>query len=210
MSKLPPRGLYALTDASLDSADLFAYTEQILQAGASLIQYRNKQARRQTKQHQAAKLAALCEQFQTPLIINDDVALAAAVGAAGVHLGRDDESIAVARSMLGDKAIIGCSCYDDLNRAEYALIEGADYLAFGAFFPSPSKPRAQRAKPAVISLAKRLFKLPVVAVGGITPDNGAGLIAAGADYLAVISGVYSCAEPQAHARAYVDLFSAID
>ena len=136
-----------------------------------------------------------------PLIVNDDVALAAAIGAAGVHLGEEDGDIAAARAQLGAQAIIGASCYDAHARAERAVAAGASYVAFGAFFPTTSKVTTRRAKPALLAEAAALG-VPRVAIGGITPDNMGPLVAAGADLVAVIGGVFEASDPVAAAQAY--------
>ncbi len=141
-----------------------------------------------------------------PLIVNDDVELAAAVGAAGVHLGRDDAALQAARTRLGAEAIIGISCYNDLQRARQAAQAGADYVAFGRFYPSHSKPQAVLAEPALLSQATTELALPVVAIGGITPANGRALLAAGASMLAAIHGVFGQPDITAAARRYADLF----
>ena len=172
---------------------------------AALLQYRNKAADTGLRQAQAAALATLCRQHGVPLVVNDDAALALAVGAAGVHLGEDDGDAAAARSLLGEDAIVGVSCYDDLSRAETAAASGAGYIAFGAFFPSGTKPNARRATPGLLRDSADLG-LPRVAIGGITPDNARGLVDAGADLLAVIGGVFEAADPVAAARAFRALF----
>lgn len=201
------KGLYAITDtANLSSEIMLIRTEEILRAGANLLQYRNKQADENTRITEAEQLRELCRQFSVPLIINDDIALAVQIGADGVHLGKTDSTIADARKRLGDKAMIGCSCYNNLDRAQQAAKSGADYIAFGAFFPSPTKPEAAHATPDIIQTAKQKFKLPVVAIGGITPENGRSLIDAGADMLAVISGIYASKTPFNTATKYIDLF----
>ncbi len=201
------KGLYAITDtANLSSEIMLTRTEEILRAGANLLQYRNKQADENTRITEAEQLRELCRQFSVPLIINDDIALAVQIGADGVHLGKTDSTIADARKRLGDKAMIGCSCYNNLDRAQQAAKSGADYIAFGAFFPSPTKPEAAHATPDIIQTAKQKFKLPVVAIGGITPENGRSLIDAGADMLAVISGIYASKTPFNTATKYIDLF----
>ncbi len=171
-----------------------------------MLQYRDKthdQARRLDEAH---GLAALCGEFGAPLIINDDVALALASGARGVHLGEDDAGIAEARAALGPTSIIGVSCYDSLQRAADAAAAGADYLAFGAFFPTTTKTVTRRVTPELLRDAKT-FGLPLVAIGGITPDNGGSLVAAGADFLAAISGVFGASDIHATARRYAELFS---
>lgn len=201
------KGLYAITDtANLSSEIMFTRTEEILRAGAKLLQYRNKQVDKDMRIAEAEQLLDLCRQYSVPLIINDDVALAVQTGADGVHLGKTDSSIADARERLGDKAMIGCSCYNDLDRAQQAAKSGADYIAFGAFFPSPTKPEAAHATTDIIQTAKQKFKLPVVAIGGITPENGQSLIVAGADMLAVISGLYASNDPFNTTRQYINMF----
>jgi len=202
------KGLYAITDTEhLSSEKMLHKTEEILRAGAKLLQYRHKQADQNTRLTEARQLIDLCRQFTVPLIINDDITLAMKVDADGVHLGKSDSSIAVARERLGNNAMIGVSCYNDLDRANEAVMAGADYLAFGAFFPSPSKPDAVHAKPEIIGRAKQQFDLPVVAIGGITPENGQTLIDAGADMLAVISGLYASKNPFNTTIKYVNLFN---
>jgi thiamine-phosphate pyrophosphorylase len=201
------RGLYAITDTSGDVDDgLLTRVRSAILGGAQLVQYRDKSADRGRRRRQGSALNALCRAHGTPLIINDDVALAAEVGAAGVHVGKDDLSLAAARSRLGNTAIIGVSCYDRLDLALAAARQGADYVAFGSFFPSPTKPSAVRADIELLRAARRELSLPIVAIGGITPANGADLIAAGADCLAVISGVFTQPDIRAAAQAYTDLF----
>ena len=203
-SPLPRCGLYAITDGP--RADLLAACDAALRGGAALLQYRDKSADRVRRHDEASALAALCARHGVPLIVNDDVELAVAVDAAGVHLGEDDVNIAVARACLGERAIIGVSCYDSLERAQTLAREGVDYLAFGAFFPSPTKPSARHATPGLLRAAKPLG-LPLVAIGGITPDNAPGLIAAGADFVAAISGVFGAADPATATRRYATLFA---
>lgn len=198
------RGLYLLTPDMQDTTRLVASTEPLL-AHVAWLQYRNKRADGALRREQAAALAGLCARFAIPFIVNDDIALAREVGAAGVHLGRDDGDPGDVRRQADRPMIVGVSCYDDLARAERLAAAGADYLAFGAFFPSPTKPAAPRARAGLLRDAVR-FGLPRVAIGGITPDNAPGLVAAGADLVAVISGVYDAADPVAAARAYAACF----
>lgn len=206
--RLELKGLYAITDTEhLSSEIMLTKTEEILRAGTKLLQYRNKQADQNTRLTEAKQLVDLCKQFSVPLIINDDITLAIKINADGIHLGKTDLSIADARERLGNNAIIGCSCYNDMDRASDAVNAGADYIAFGAFFSSPSKPDAVHAKPEIIGRAKQQFDLPVVAIGGITPENGQPLIDAGADMLAVISGLYASESPFNTTIKYVNLFN---
>ena len=202
-ARLSGRGLYVITDGP--RPDLLAVTRQALEGGARLLQYRDKTSEPARRREEAAALKMLCAEFDVPMIVNDDVALAHAVGADGVHLGEDDGDVGAARAMLGERAIIGVSCYDTLDRARAQAAAGADYIAFGAFFPSPTKPHARLASPDLLRQSAALG-LPRVAIGGITPDNGGDLIDAGADYLAVISAIFATDDVRAAARRFADLF----
>jgi len=198
------RGLYLLTPDLTDTAALLAQVTPLL-AHVQLLQYRNKAANAALREQQARALVPMCRAAGVPLIINDDIALAARIGADGVHLGENDDGVVQARAALGADGIIGASCYNDLARARYAASQGADYIAFGAFFATTSKPTALRADPQLLRDAVELG-LPLVAIGGITPGNAPTLIAAGAQLLAVISGVFDAKEPTAAAYAYAALF----
>jgi thiamine-phosphate pyrophosphorylase len=206
-TRLPQSGLYAITDGP--RRDLLSSVEAALRGGAAIVQYRDKRGDASRRLKEASNLLALCRRAGVPLIINDDVELAAASGADGVHLGEHDGSLGAARGRLGPYAIIGVSCYASLDRARAAAAAGADYLAFGAFFPSPTKPDAQRASPDLLRAA-RSIGLPLVAIGGITPENARLLIDAGADFLAAISGVFGAADPARAAEKYKKLFDADD
>ena len=200
----PKRGLYAITQPDGKAiAEVVADVEAALRGGAAVIQYRDKAPLDALRL--AQELLAVCRAFAVPLLINDSIELAAAVGADGVHLGRDDGALAEARQHLGAHAIIGVSCYNSVERAEQLAAQGADYVAFGRFFPSSSKPLAAPAELDSLRLAKQRLSVPIVAIGGIVPDNGASLLAAGADLLAVIGGVFSH-DPEAGARRYLPLF----
>ena len=204
-TRFPARGLYAITDGPRN--DLSAVVAQALAGGARVMQYRAKTTDVGRRRADAAALRQLCDLHAVPLIINDDVALAVAVGAAGVHLGRDDDDVAAARAALGAGAIVGVSCYDSLQRARDAAAAGADYVAFGAFFPSPTKPHAARASLDLLRQSATLG-LPRVAIGGITPDNAPSLVEAGADFLAVISALFAAPDVQAAARRFARLYPA--
>lgn len=205
--QLSARGLYAITDAQLiPDARLLEAVEHALLGGAQAIQYRHKGIDEHLHLQQAQALNSLCRRYQIPLIINDDVALAAKVGSAGVHLGKDDAPLSEARARLGEDAIIGVSCYACLELGFQAAREGADYVAFGSFFPSPTKPAAVRAPLELLRQAKQRLALPIVAIGGITPHNGHALVAAGADFLAVVSGVFGRRDVRAAAEAYRALY----
>jgi thiamine-phosphate pyrophosphorylase len=207
--KTGPRlaGLYAIADTQhLDDAHLLPAVEEAITGGACVIQYRDKKHTGEARLRQAKELATLCRRQGVLFIVNDDVTLAKETQADGVHLGREDTSLAQARAQLGPRAIIGVSCYNELARAEAAEKQGADYIAFGRFFPSRTKPQAVPASLDLLHEAKRKLHIPVVAIGGITPENGASLIAAGADALAVIEGVFGQADVRAAAERYARLF----
>lgn len=209
MTRQPfPGGLYAITDAHLiPSGELIDQVAAAIRGGAAVIQYRDKSSTHEDRRQQAAALASLCHDQNIPLIINDDVELAADVGANGVHLGKSDDSVQMAREALGANAIIGVSCYNVFERAVEAVREGADYVAFGRFFPSQSKPDAVTADLEVLRQARQYLRVPVVAIGGITPENGQPLVAAGAHLLAAIHGVFGQADTEAAARRYARLFT---
>ena len=198
-------GLYAITDGA--RGNLLAACESALAGGAVLLQYRDKTRHAARRLEEARALAVIAARHRVPLIVNDDIELARAAGAAGVHLGEDDVDVASARTRLGPDAIIGVSCYDSLERARKLAAEGADYLAFGAFFPSPTKPNARRATTALLRDAKAIG-LPLVAIGGITPDNAPALIDAGANFVAAISALFTSADIEATARRFTQPFGA--
>jgi len=200
-------GLYAITDSALLPGErLVAAVAQAIQGGAQLIQYRDKGSDRDQRRWEASDLLNLCRSLDVPLIINDDVELARAVGADGVHLGANDVSLAEARSLLGETAIIGVSCYDQLERALEAQAAGADYAAFGRFFASATKPGAVGAPAELLARARSRLTLPIVAIGGITAENGAALVDAGADMLAAVHGVFGQTDVTAAAARYAVLF----
>jgi thiamine-phosphate pyrophosphorylase len=205
--KLPSKGLYAITQTESKSAEtVIQEVAAAIRGGAVIVQYRDKQPADALVLGHA--LLALCRSHEVPLIINDSIDLAAQLHADGVHLGREDGLIAKARERLGDTAIIGISCYNDLERAKAAELEGADYVAFGRFFPSNSKPLAAPAELATLRLAKQQLTIPIVAIGGILPENGHQLVQAGADFLAVIGGLFDH-EPEQAARTYQALFESV-
>lgn len=202
------RGLYLVTPEWADSARLLAASEAALRARPALLQYRDKSGDAVRRRAEASGLRALCRVAGVPLIINDDLELALAVDADGVHLGRDDGALDAARARLGPDRILGVTCYNDVARAESAVALGADYVAFGAMYPSPSKPQAVVATPTVLAEARARCGVPIAAIGGITLDNAPPLVAAGADLLAVISDVFMAADVAARAAAYRVLFDA--
>lgn len=207
-SRYPLRGVYAITDENLLPGDLLlTRVECALRAGLVLLQYRNKQGSEAQRLRQARALVELCRQYDTPLLINDDVPLCLAAGAAGVHLGQRDRALAEARRLLGPEAIIGITCHDRLALAREARAAGASYVAFGRFFASQTKPSATPADISILPQARRELDIPVVAIGGITAENGAALIAAGADMLAVIHALFAFPDVESRARKLNSLFT---
>ncbi len=200
-SLLAAGGLYVLT---ADVPDLLARAEQVLAGGARLLQYRDKSEDARKRLRQAEALRALTQAREAWLIINDDVELAAAVGADGVHLGRDDAALATARQRLGPDAIIGVSCYNDLERGWRMQAAGADYLAFGRVFPSATKPEAAACSLATLRQATRVLQRPVVAIGGIHAGNAGAVLGCGVPWLAVSAGVFLAEQPRAAARELVE------
>jgi thiamine-phosphate pyrophosphorylase len=198
-------GLYAITPDEQDTAELLRKARLVLSGGARVLQYRNKTAGAELRLEQASALRDLTHEFSVPLIINDDVLLAQQVGADGVHLGGDDGSVAAARSVLGKSKLIGVSCYNRAALAHEAVQQGADYVAFGSFFASAVKPDAVAASPDLLRQVRREIAVPLVAIGGITIGNGARLLEAGANALAVISAVFSAADILDAARQFSNL-----
>ncbi|HMM53922.1 MAG TPA: thiamine phosphate synthase [Candidatus Desulfobacillus sp.] len=200
-------GLYAVTPDLADTADLLRRCEQALLGGARWLQYRNKTAAPELKRAQALALLKLCRHHAARLVVNDDLALALNIGADGVHLGREDGDLAAARAALGAGRLLGVSCYAEIERAREAARRGADYIAFGSFFASPTKPDAPRAPLSLVGAAKAELGLPVCAIGGITLENAPQLLGAGCDLLAVISDLFDREDIRARAAAYTTLFN---
>jgi thiamine-phosphate pyrophosphorylase len=196
------RGLYAITPDTADTEVLLRKVEEALKAGVAMLQYRNKRLSKDRRLLQARELAPLARGYGVPLIVNDDVEIALAVGANGAHVGQGDGDLAVARAQLAGR-ILGASCYDNLDKAKAAVRAGADYVAFGSVFPSPTKPEAVRAP---LSLFTHDLGVPLCAIGGITLDNAPALIAAGASLLAVISDLFDAPDVAARAGEYRKLF----
>jgi len=205
VSKRTISGLYAITPDEPDTVELLRKVRLALLGGARVLQYRNKAAGKAVRLEQARALRELTHEFAVPLIINDDVMLAHGVAADGVHLGGSDGNVADARAVLGSGKLIGMSCYNRLPLAHEAVSRGADYVAFGSFFVSTVKPAAVAATPDLLRQARREIAVPLVAIGGITVDNGALLLEAGADALAVISAVFGAKDIRGAARQFANL-----
>ena len=208
-ARRPPRplhGLYAITPEQADANRLLADVAAVLAGGGRIVQYRDKQSTMPERVARARALRELTRRHGARLLINDDLALCRLVEADGAHLGEDDGNLRAARAILGPDAILGASCYADYAMAERATAAGADYVAFGAVYPSPTKPNARRATVDLFFRAKSGFTVDVCAIGGITLDNAPPLIAAGADLLAVITDLFSAPDIAARAAQYQQLF----
>lgn len=203
-------GLYAITPEESDTARLLAQVRAALEGGAAVVQYRDKRGDVVRRHEQASELRELCEKFSVPLIVNDDMRLADLTGARGVHIGRDDGALRQARIVLGEDRIIGVSCYDSIELALVAEADGADYVAFGSFFPSHTKPDAIAAPLELLREARACLRIPIVAIGGITPDKAPLLIEAGAAAVAVISGLFDAPDIARRAHDFSRLFPSPD
>ncbi|MBU1396697.1 MAG: thiamine phosphate synthase [Gammaproteobacteria bacterium] len=203
-----PGGVYALTPETADTGHLLRQVEAALAGGVAAVQYRDKSGDVARRHEQASELVALCRRFDVPLIVNDDLRLADLCDADGVHLGRDDSSLREARIILGQDKIVGASCYQSLELALAAQAAGADYVAFGSFFASPTKPAAGRAGLDLLRDAAPLIHLPLVAIGGITLENAGLLLDAGADSLAVLSALFDAPDIRAATHDLNQLFEA--
>ncbi|MCX7174881.1 MAG: thiamine phosphate synthase [Proteobacteria bacterium] len=201
------RGLYAITPDDEQTSRLTALVEAALLGGVRLVQYRNKLADPKLRHSQASELLRLCHTHGAHLIINDDLPLALALDADGLHLGRDDGDLRAARAALGPDKILGISCYADLDCAADAAAAGADYLAFGSMYPSATKPEAPPAPLTILGEARRRYDLPIAAIGGIALENAAQTIAAGADLLAVVNDLFGAADIAARASEYQLIFA---
>jgi len=200
------RGLYAVTPADNLLPRLSTLVGLALEGGVRLVQYRNKDAPMPLKRSQAAELLRICHAHDARLIINDDVWLAIEIGADGVHLGRGDSDPVMARQALGPKRLLGVSCYDDVELAIAAEAAGADYVAIGSMFASPTKPAATRASLELITETRHQVKVPVAAIGGIKLENAPEVIKAGADMVAVVSDLFDAMDIKGRATAFQKLF----
>lgn len=200
-----PSGLYAITDDHLLAGRLLPAVAAALAGGCRVVQYRSKQADLTRQQQEAAALLELCNSHDALLLVNDNPLLAQSVGAHGVHLGQEDMPIAEARNLLGPDAIIGITCHGSLDLALAAQAAGADYVAFGRFFASGTKPQAPPASLALLAEASAILDIPLVAIGGVTLDNAATLLAEGADMLAVVGDLFNATDITERARQYAAL-----
>jgi thiamine-phosphate pyrophosphorylase len=199
------KGLYGITDGSTGT-ELINKVTQAIQGGLTVLQYRSKSSDYQQRLDEALSLRELCCKHRIPFIINDDIKLAKLLHADGVHIGQHDGSIQEARQLLGNHAIIGVSCYNRLELALEAQQQGANYIAFGAFFNSPTKPHAPAASINTLQTAKQKIHIPICSIGGITLDNASQLIDNGSDMVAVISSLFSANNINSTAKQFSQLF----
>lgn len=200
------KGLYIVTPDWDDTDKMVAATEAALKGGVALVQYRHKTASAELRKEQASRLLDLCRQYDRPLVINDFVELCMELGADGIHVGGTDAPVAEVRKAIGPDKILGASCYGSLELAHKAHEAGANYVAFGGFYPSRVKKYEVSTPVDIITRAKQQLPVPVVVIGGMTQENSVPLIRAGSDMVAAISSVYMTDDPQAAAEAFVDLF----
>lgn len=201
------RGLYAITPDGIEPDELLARVQAALRGGVRVVQYRDKQRDTAQRAEIADAICALCRRYSACFIVNDDLALALAVDADGVHLGADDGDLTTARQALGPRKLLGVSCYADFALAGAAVAAGADYVAFGAVYPSPTKPHAQRAPLSLFGRCRDELGVPACAIGGITLDSAPALVAAGADLLAVITDLFAAPDIESRARNFQHLFT---
>ncbi|SDX54784.1 thiamine-phosphate pyrophosphorylase [Nitrosomonas halophila] len=206
MSRSEISGLYAITPDITDTGRLCQMVEQTLAGGVGCLQYRNKSADAPLRLVQSSALLPLCQRYQVPLIINDYLELACQIGADGLHVGQDDSTLPAIKDRLAPHKLIGVSCYSQLARAVEAEKAGASYVAFGAFFPSATKPNAVRAAVSLISEAKSVLSVPVVAIGGIDLNNAASLVARGCDAIAVSQALFGAEDIEFAAKCFSRLF----
>ena len=201
------RGLYLVTPNWDDTEHLLEVTEQALQEGVALLQYRHKSADAALRREQAGALLGLARKYSVPFIVNDFIDLCEELDADGLHVGGTDMSVAEARARLGKQKLVGASCYGDLRLAHQAQLGGASYMAFGGFYPSLVKQYPVTTDPDIVLQARREIALPCVVIGGMTPDNAAPLVTRGADLVAAISSVYLADDVAAAVRQFNALFS---
>jgi thiamine-phosphate pyrophosphorylase len=202
------RGLYFVTPERAEGR--LELVAAALRGGARIVQYRDKAAKAAARRREASAILEQCRRANALCLVNDDVELCAETGADGVHLGEDDTALQTARTRLGPGRIIGASCYNDLQRARDAAAAGADYVAFGSIYPSATKPQARRVDLDLLRAARRELDIPICAIGGITPDNAALVVAAGADMIAVVQGISEATNPETAARRLQALFGAAE
>jgi thiamine-phosphate pyrophosphorylase len=208
--KFKKNGVYWLTPSGIeDTKKLISLTRQVLSGGACMVQYRQKNLNHLQRRNQALRLKEVCAAHKVPFIINDSIELALTVNADGVHIGKSDSTLKAARDKLGEHKIIGVSCYNDIDRASEMFDNGADYVAFGRFYPSLTKPEAPPCSSEILKVAQEKFSSAVVAIGGINLDNASKLINNGATHIAIIDAISKAKCPYVATKRLSGLFNKI-
>ena len=207
MSSLKISGPYAITPDLNQTNDLLNKTRQVLEGGVKLVQYRNKSANDSLRREQAKLLLPLCREHNALLIINDHLEIAIEIDADGVHVGKNDVSVSAAKNQLGQNKIVGTSCYNQLDLAMQAQKDGADYIAFGAFFSSLTKPNAVSVSISLVNQAQKALSIPIVGIGGIQLTNARTVIQSGCAAIAVCHDLFQAENIKATAEHYVQLFA---
>lgn len=207
MSSLKISGPYAITPDLNQTNDLLNKTRQVLEGGVKLVQYRNKSANESLRREQAKLLLSLCREYNALLIINDHLEIAIEIDADGVHVGKNDVSVSAAKNQLGQNKIVGTSCYNQLDLAMQAQKDGADYIAFGAFFSSLTKPNAVSVSISLVNQAQKALSIPIVGIGGIQLTNARTVIQSGCAAIAVCHDLFQAENIKATAEHYVQLFA---
>lgn len=201
MARPPLDGIYLVTDTDLCAErGIEQSVSAALEGGVRMVQYRDKTEDSRRRRREAGALARICKEHGAIFLVNDDIALAAECGADGVHVGKDDATLEATRQQLGPDAIVGVSCYNEFSRAERAASAGADYVAFGSVFPSPTKPDAPHAPLTLIEQARAQLNIPVCAIGGIDQRNIQEIAASGAHLFAVITALLAADDITAAAK----------
>jgi len=202
------RGLYVITDKKLIGRDQFVVTvEKSIKGGASIIQLREKDTPEKEIIDLGRQILQVTKKYNVPLIINDSPELTREIGADGVHLGGDDKSIKDARDILGDAAIIGVTCYNEIERGLYAVQNGADYVAFGTPYYTPTKPEREPTSIDTLKEAVSLINtIPIFAIGGITKENAGPILETGVNGIAVITSIFGSTDPETAARELTKLY----
>ncbi len=191
----------------MPEASFMSMLQEALEGGARIVQMRDKRKPDSAMFERAVRIRELCQRHDALFLVNDHVELAAECGADGVHIGEDDQDYDDAKKII-HPGIVGVSCYNDLERACRLAAAGADYVAFGSFFPSAVKPGARRADVSLLEEAVRRLDVPICAIGGITAEKAGGLVDSGADMIAVISDIWAAPSVSSRAREYAGLFPA--
>lgn len=202
------KGLYVITDSILIPKDkFFEIVELAIKGGASVLQLRDKESSANEIVETGKRLLKITKKYGIPLIINDLPELAKRIGADGVHLGENDPDISYSKGILGENSIVGVSCYGDIERGLHAEKSGADYLAFGTPYSTPTKPgRKPTPFETLVEAKKRIKTVPIFSIGGIYPENAKDVLATGVDGIAAITSIFKSGDPEENARKLASFF----